>query len=176
MQYLYHGVPKDLVGDTLYPLNQLKQIHPELYEAKVAKYDGRKGILERNIPTLGCLWNDVLHLTAVHPKVLVETLAEARRPVGDSMRFYQIDPRSLDPVNTTIYLYTYREKGVDVPESDFVPYSMEDLSSCAVIPDFTKDYYTEQYSCDKQPLLYHGVPHILYKGTIDVSDLPIVAV
>ena len=68
MIYLYHSVPKNLEGSILYPLNTLKGKHPDIYEQQVSKYVGREHIKEQRIPILDCLWNDVLHFSAVNPK------------------------------------------------------------------------------------------------------------
>jgi hypothetical protein len=45
-------VPEDQIGTTLYPLNQLRDVQPELYKTKASKYDGREHIMERQIPIL----------------------------------------------------------------------------------------------------------------------------
>ncbi len=68
MIYLYHSVPKNLQGNILYPLNTLKEKHPEIYEQQVSKYVGREHMTQQRIPILDCLWNDVLHFSAVNPK------------------------------------------------------------------------------------------------------------
>ncbi|MBK8551651.1 MAG: hypothetical protein IPL53_11555 [Ignavibacteria bacterium] len=68
MNYLYHRVPKNLRGNVLYPLNTLKEIHPDLYEQQASKYAGREHITCQIIPILNCLWNDVLHFSAVNPE------------------------------------------------------------------------------------------------------------
>ena len=38
MNYLYHWVPKDMRGDTLFSLNTLKEKHPVLYEKEASKH------------------------------------------------------------------------------------------------------------------------------------------
>ena len=48
--YLYHWVPNDMVGDTLYPLNELKKTHSDLYEQKVSKYIGSEKVMKQVIP------------------------------------------------------------------------------------------------------------------------------
>ncbi len=67
MEYLYHRVPPHMEGTILYPLNQLKDIHPKLYAQEVKKYEGRERLLLAEVQPLHCLWNDVLHMTAVSP-------------------------------------------------------------------------------------------------------------
>ena len=77
MNYLYHRVPKNLQGQYLMPLTQLKKNHPEIYQEHLKKYEGRESLLKFKIPKLNCLWNDVIHLTAVQPKKLDEAFREA---------------------------------------------------------------------------------------------------
>jgi len=173
--YLYHMVPEDMQGDILHPLNSLKDIHPELYLSKVGKYDDRKHILEQFIPTLKCLWNDVLHLSSVNPKDLQKALVEAgMHPI--EMKFYQIDPNLLDPQKTTIYIYP--EKGIKDSNNpkDFLEYDSNQLSEHSIISQVTKDYYKEKFSNQEKPLLFLGIPHVLHKGSIDIADLPVITV
>lgn len=79
MNYLYHWVPKDLQGDTLFPLNTLKEKYPDLYKKEASKYVGREQIMQDVLPILNCLWNDVLHFSAVHPSLVKEALFESGR-------------------------------------------------------------------------------------------------
>ena len=44
-QYVYHRVPENLQGTTLYPLNELRAIHPSNYELEKEKYKGREDIM-----------------------------------------------------------------------------------------------------------------------------------
>ena len=75
--YLYHKVSANMDGAVLHPLSTLKETHPELYVAHVAKYNGREHVMEQFIPTLGAKWNDVLHFTPIHPEELKKALVEA---------------------------------------------------------------------------------------------------
>ena len=77
MEVLYHRVPTNMSGTILYPLNELKKLHPELYAEHVKKYEGREQLLTTEVPPLECLWNDVLHFTAVAPSELKANLAKA---------------------------------------------------------------------------------------------------
>lgn len=175
MQYLYHQVPKDQQGSILTPLNQLRASNPELYEMGAAKYKEREHIMERRIPILDCLWNDVLHLSPVSPTDLKSALLEAGMQEKE-WSFYQIDPGILDPTNTVTYLH----KNIDqmaVPDvSEFVPFRFKDLPELSQIPETTKQYWKEQYDGGVKPLIFLGIPHILYKGSIDVSVTEIVTV
>lgn len=179
-QYLYHMVPERMKPDadgreTLYPLNMLKEKFPELYEVAKEKYDSseyRKGIPNMLIPTLEeASWGDVLQLTAVHPEEIKKALVEAGwHP--EEMKFYEIDPESLDPQRTTIFLY--REDLEDEDPDNFAPYDPSNLTEHSPVPESTKEYYKEQTEREGPPILFVGVPHIFHKGPIDVSNLNVI--
>jgi hypothetical protein len=38
MQFVYHGVPSEMAGETIYPLNDLAARAPEIYERQREKY------------------------------------------------------------------------------------------------------------------------------------------
>ena len=173
--FLYHMVPADMQGTVLHPLNSLKDINPELYLSKAGKYDDRKHIMEQFIPTLECAWNDVLHFSALNPQELKQALVEAGMEPKE-MKFYQIDPSLLDPKQTTIYLYQEKENEDKMNPDNFSDYDPEKLSAHSVLPQLTRDYYKEKFGKGERPLLFVGVPHILHKGSIDVSNLPVIIV
>jgi hypothetical protein len=50
----------------------LKAHLPEVYVAQIKKYEGRERLLEKKIPVLDCLWNDVLHLSPLNPQVVLD--------------------------------------------------------------------------------------------------------
>ena len=39
------------------------------------------------------------------------------------------------------------------------------------ILSLTKEYYKEMFMQEKNPLLFHGVPHILFRGSLDISGV-----
>ena len=100
-QFVYHLVPKQLQGNSLYPLRQLQVAAPELAEFYAQKYKGREAVQERSVPPLDCLWNDVLMFCPVHPRQIQQTEAYARqmmeRPLQNSVPICaEICPRSFD--------------------------------------------------------------------------------
>lgn len=109
------------------------------------------------------------------PKPLKDALLKAGRPGWRPMSFYQIDPASLDTTLTTVYRYD-REKDGPVQAEDFSPFDPQQFDQYATIPPATEAYYTRLYTAGKKPLLFHRVPHILYKGPINVTNTPIVTV
>lgn len=176
--FVYHLHPKKMVGDYLHPLNQLREKAPDAYAAQARKYKGREQLLERTIPPLNCLWNDVLHLSPVHPATVRDALLAAgynRYP----HRWWQIDPEAagFSDKNTVIYLYSLRKKGnFDIPPDDFVPFSIKRLEQVSKLPTATADYYQKMKTQGKRPLLFHLVPHVLHRGAIRISDLSTIEV
>lgn len=176
MIYLYHSVPKNLQGNILYPLNALKEKHPDIYEQQVSKYVGREHITKQRIPILDCLWNDVLHFSAVNPKEVKQALAEAGRNPDFKMSYYQVDPKLIEPKNAIVYLYTHTDNKDKMNEENFASYNPDEVAKFSSMPQATKDYYKEMIDKGERPLLYHRIPHIPYKGTLDITDLPIISV
>ncbi len=174
--YLYHRVPKNLEGSFLFPLNELKEKYPVVYGDQVSKYAGREHLLDRRIPLLGCLWNDVLHFSAVHPKEIKQALIEAGDTSDFEMEYFQVEPSLIDSKNAIVYLYAYpaNTDGFDV--RDFIPYDPEKLTEFSVMPQATKEYYKEMIGSGKKPLLYHKIPHILYRGFLDIRGLSVVSI
>jgi hypothetical protein len=170
MNYLYHRVPKNMKGSVLYPLNSLRSIDVEIYQEAATKYEGREWVVQQEITPLGCLWNDAIHLTAVHPADIKQALKEAGRDIN--YEFYEIDPHLLNPLNTTVYLYN-KPMG---ESKEFVQYNPDSLEQFSILPNGLKEYYSKVIQDEKEPLLFHLIPHILYKGTIDISDAKIIKV
>ncbi len=166
----------------LYPLNILREKFPGLYQVEHAKYNipesgntenERKFVPQKLIPTLeNAAWGDVIQLTAIHPKDLKQALVDAGFSPKE-LKFYQIDPNTLDSKNTTIYLY--RIDTEDNNPENFVQYDPEKLEAHAVVPDTTKRYYKEKFEQGEGSLLFVGVPHIFHKGPIDVSNFPVIS-
>lgn len=176
MTYLYHRVHPDMQGHTLFPLNQLKDKYPEIYETRKEKYEGREYLLELEIEPLHCLWNDVLFLSPVHPEKIKSALMEAGRKEAFEHQYYQIDIHTLDKENIAVYSYLNIVKNLSLSPGDYVEFSPEAIAEYNYVPETTKQYFRDTYEQGGKPLLYAGIPHILYKGTIDISDVPIVSV
>ena len=176
MTYLYHFVPKNLQGHILYPLNQLKEKLPEVYQKEVAKYAGREHVMQMKIPFLNCLWNDTLHFSAVNPREAKKALDDAGYDRAMVISYYQVEPELLDPRDTVVYLNEPSEDNDRMREENFVHYRPDEVDRFAYIPEATKKYYREKISEGKSPLMYHQIPHILYRGTLDVSNLPKISI
>ena len=166
---LYHVRPDPLLGSALYPLNELRERHPEAFARARAKYEGREQVLEMRVPLLDCLWNDVLHLSPVHPAELVEAL-EAAGVTADRRRFLAIDAAELEPTLTVLFRNsTDREHRFD--EGQWTWFDAAAVGGLARLPQATRDYYGECARAGTRPFLFGYVPHVLYRGSLDVKAL-----
>lgn len=170
--YLYHWKPRYFEGETIYPLNDLKEKYPAKYEHFVKNYEGREGLLARIIPALNCLWNDVIHLTAVHPKIVRKALIETGNP-QPPWESFEIDPTELDSSKLIVYLYPANDTIPPSPQS-YERFDITKMKQYEKLPNATKEYYHEMATRGKKPLIYHLVPHILYQGSISVKGKKII--
>jgi len=168
---LYHRVPRNLIGTTLFPLNMLKDLYPEVYHNAVKKYEGREIIMEDVIPLLNCKWNDVIHLSPIHPQELEDAFVALGRQGLKGREFFCVDAMSLNPQNTVVYLYQNETRAEKFMEGNFIPFDPLELTTMSHLPEGTKKYYAEAFSQGEDPLLWYRAPHILYRGTIDTESL-----
>jgi len=160
-----------MVGTLLYPLNSLKDREPELWRREVAKYKGREQVLEKPVPPLGCLWNDVLHLSTVHPSLVAAEL-EAVGLELPKKAFYELDPGALDPERTVIFLNRRFEVSSASDESQWLPFDSANLAGLAGVNDSTRRYYRESAARGQRPLLYGSLPHVLFRGALETLGWP----
>lgn len=167
---LYHIVRSDFEGDTIYPLHALKKTHPELYAKYLEKYADRMEILEQKIPLLDCLWNDAIHLLAIHPKHIHEFFAELGRPF--SATYFVIDAESLDSDNLVVWVNDIEGRDTSKDASQFEYFNPDHYESIySVFPKERQRKAAEDSIRDKRPvLLYSRCPHVLYKGAIDITS------
>lgn len=174
--YLYHRIPNDMEGDVLYPLNVLKESMPEVYKMHAKKYEGREELMERTVPILNCKWNDVLHLSSVHPQVVHEHLQKIGSPGLSGKRFLCIDPRAFEPLRTVVFLYESGNVDQSTIDTEVVPYDYSRVGEYSVFPKVTEEYYAEESAAGRKPLIWHRIPHILYKGSIRIDQHSILVV
>jgi hypothetical protein len=163
MPYVYHAVPHLMKGTVLYPLNELKDREPALYDAHSTKYEGRKHLMKERIPLLDdCLWNDVLFLTAVHPAKFRKAYESAGFALKHPFQAFQFEVEDLAASSTAV-LMTMASNNPRSFEA-FDPSRMEQYD---IIPQATFDYWQrERAAGGTRPFLYL---HILYRGRLDTT-------
>ncbi len=158
-------------GSELIPLNKMLEVDAELRAKYLEKYKGREEILERRIPLLDCLWNDVVQLLPLHPRQLFELQQELGLiPEIPDYRYYQIDVKALNPSKTVIYFKTApSEEHVTVKWLKDV--NLDELQG---IPEATQNYYESMVGTGEPVFNYQFVPHVVYQGAVDVSGSSII--
>lgn len=167
--YLYHFVPQSQVGNIIYPLNQLKSVNPGIYESQSAKYKNQKE-KDVEIPDFG-YWNDCINLMPVSPDLVKKELEKFGHDTNWSWRFYKIDSKNLD--NSKL-IFMVPTDGEDTMKREFLKFNEENFNKYAHIGDVTRFRFQQAKDNDEQPNTFAGIPHVLYRGTIDTSELEIV--
>jgi len=176
MNYLYHIVPKNMKGSTLYPLNQLKKKYPKIYNSEIKKYIRRKNILKKKLHYLNCYWTDVLFFTAVHPLKIKKALKKAGIIRKEKRKYLKIDPRSLNKKDAVIYLYKYDTMKKEGTIDNFIKFDPKKLSKYNKVPNKTIKYYKEKNKIGQRPLLFHFIPHIIYKSSLPIRKAKIIEI
>ncbi|MDQ0159978.1 group-specific protein [Alkalibacillus salilacus] len=180
MEYIYHIVPKQMVGDELIPLNKIKYKDTELYESYVEKYQDhpqRIKLLERKVPKLNCLWNDVVHFLPIHPYQVYKELNDIGVNASSELRFYKIPITNLENNQNVIYSYrkeNYRGPAADMNEKDIEHLNLDEYEELAFVPTDTIEYFKEQHSQGNRFGMFHFIPHILSLGEVNISDVEVI--
>lgn len=168
---LYHVVPKELAGGILYPLHRLARQHPGLAEQAAKKYAGREHLMDVVIPVLNCRWNDVLHLTPLHPSKTREAL-EAAGFSRAELRFFVIPPARLASGQAVLFQNSRDTGGrYDFQNADFTAFDPDTYRESSDVPDAQTRYFAEMKRRGERPLLWARTPHVFYRGKIDVGGL-----
>jgi hypothetical protein len=186
MPFVYHGVPREMAGEVLYPLNQLAAIAPGLYEYQRSKYAGREAALDFRIPVLDLLLGDALHCAAVHPYHVFRARQEAgiESNVGQAGSwatgmFYAIPIERILRHRAVWYSaktpWINSAPGEDVPdaapEQEFEPFDPARYQELRDVPAAHIAYLRLMKERGTRPLMFVHIPHIFVAGPIDVSGL-----
>jgi hypothetical protein len=164
-----------MVGTVLYPLNELEDVDPETWRQEREKYAGREQVLEKRVPPLNCLWNDVLHLSAVHPADIIAALGDVGlEPLR--RRFFEIDPFDLDSDRTVVFVNRRASAADALDGSQWMPFQLAALTELSTFNEASRRYYRECAQGGKRPLLWGYLPHVLYRGSLDIRTLRIIEV
>jgi len=180
--FVYHLCAPDFRGDTLYPLDRLREALPEIYERERPKYDGRESVLRFVIPRLGVTWGATVNLSALDPSHLVA----ARRKLGIAFSVLLTRRVLRIPVERIAHLpavrYTSSTHWINSspgdpnvpltpPEHEFLPFSAATYEEVEQVPELHLDYLRRQQSMGERALGFVFVPHVLVASAIDVSGL-----
>lgn len=159
-------------GTKLIPLNQMPESMSKIRNLHLSKYVGREEILKRKIPLLECLWNDVVQFLPLHPiKVFDLQVAMKFVPEIPQFKFFEIDIKTLNPKHTVVFF-----KNAAGEENVTVKWLKDvDFDLLQEIPQATVEYYKSLAGTGELPFNYQFIPHILYMGSVDVSNTKLIA-
>lgn len=175
---LYHRVPKGLVGEELYPLNELKTVYPEIAKFQLQKYRNRMGLTEQRIPSTNWLWNDVIHFSPVHPEKVVNQLTKCGFSKSIQSYWFEIEPSefNFNQTNSLVFLHNREKSDFTFNESEFEVYDESRISLYTEVPEHTTRYFEQSIRQGINPLMFGGIPHILHYGSINIGNVRIIEV
>lgn len=161
------GRPRD---EKLYPLAELQEKHADLFERHVGKYRGRESTLVREIPPLGCAWQEAVFLMPVHPQKICQAIATHTNRHIPTVAYFTIDTSTLDQRRLAVRMFETDQYDLEEVRllSDIeprVPTEVPDRT-IAYLKKF-RDFKSEQ----DRPKWVMYVPHIFHRGSIDVQTL-----
>ncbi len=191
MAVVWHGVPREMIGETIFSLDRLRTVSPGHYARQTAKYRGREAVLDCRVPILDVGFNDTVHCSPLHPTRLYlarkragfDVPARPEPPADFTGLFFEIPlDRILDhPVLwyswKTLWINGAPDEDVPLtpPAEDFEPFDSARYSPLVQVRARHVDYLQRMRQEAKRPLLFVHIPHVLVAGTIDVSGCRVVA-
>lgn len=180
-QYVYHRRLDNFIGNQIIPLNRMPELDgfAAVYEKAIAKYKGREKTLTCVIPSLNCLWNDVIFLSPVHPHKHYEEYRKIGYAEKPKLQFYKIPIEVLKDKRVTVWKWLSYKK---YPKNHPIHDSLESYCSLDFLhftemqdlPEDTKEHFRNSFD-PKHPEIYpkynwYRIPHILCQDPIDLTD------
>jgi hypothetical protein len=166
--FVYHRRSSRFVGVTIHPLNILRNLEPEIAAQEIKKYEGREQLLEARVPPLDCLWNDVIHCSPVHPKLILGAMCEVGFEI-QTLRYFEIPVERLAAAQTIIFCSRIGQR--EHSSDQYLEFTETNLDACQELPDATRAYYQSCWKQGHSPLTFAGVPHVLFRGSLDTSKI-----
>ncbi|GGD25907.1 hypothetical protein GCM10011389_36820 [Pontibacillus salipaludis] len=172
-------IPENMKGESLVPLNCLRD--EELlnhYKKKYYNHPERPKLLERKIPKLDCLWNDVVHFLPVQPYFVYKTLKDLGVNISSQLQFYKIPITSLEHNQNVMYLYekeSYKGPASAIGEDQIHIINSSNYKELATLPAATIEYFEEQHhKGEKRFGMFHYIPHILSLGEVNIANAEVI--
>lgn len=179
MEFIYHAVPKDMIGQTLYPLFELRRLHPSLYEDAVKKYDDhpkRKELPNKLIRALNCARGDVLHFSSVHPARVFAALKTVFPDGNRQVRFFKIP---FERINVPAVLFDMNRReyafGEEDPDEAFDILDSDRYREVKIVPQQAYDFYWEwQRRGEPGAPAWGKIPHVFVRGAVNVAGCEVI--
>lgn len=172
--FVYHFRPQKLIGETLMPLNMLKDLNPQAYDIQAAKYKGREKLLTRKIPLLNCLWNDVLHFSPINPQLILDCFRE--NGLDDSerepLKVFKIPIEKLDEENTICFQSFNLDYGSFDPELEkYWHFKKSEYRELQSVEDQQIKIWKQDRENNRKLFWYSHTMHILSKTNLNTAEL-----
>lgn len=175
--WLYHRVPDRMIGEVLYPLNQLASVDAAVAYAESRKYETRERLMAVRLPILNCLWNDVLHLSPIHPAKIKHALIESgyQQDLPSVRNFFVIDPSMLIPGKAVQFRNSTDTAGkYDFRASEFSVFDHTHYQELEDVPEQQRSYFIRIKEEGGRPLLWARTPHVFYRGEINIKRAEVI--
>lgn len=175
--WLYHRVPDRMIGEVLYPLNELASVDSAVAHAESRKYETRERLMAVRLPILNCLWNDVLHLSPIHPAKIKRALIETgyQQDLPPVRNFFVIDPSWLLAGKGVHFRNSMDTEGkYDFPGCDFTAFDRTLYQELAAVPEQQRRYFMRIKEEGGRPLLWARTPHVFYQGEINIKHAAVI--
>lgn len=180
IQYVYHRMRDNFKGTLIIPLNRMPEFegYEEIYAQALTHYIGRESLLTRIIPTLNCLWNDVIFLSPIHPHKHYEEYVKIGYTPHPA-KFFKIPIDVLKDKRVTVWKWL---SGKKYPDDDPIHDSIYSYTSLNIdhyqerddLPEDTKEFFRDCFDPNNPskypPFNWFRIPHILCQDIIDTSD------
>lgn len=181
MAFLYHMVPKEMVGETLYPLADLKSRILGAHEREIKKYDDhpkRKMLPQRLVKKIGCRQEEVLHFCPIHPHLIFSGLKSIFPDWSKSVLFYEIPIDSICGLSAVCFDMNKTGKyvfGEDEPEELFERVTPENYQILKSLPKEALDFYQQWKDRGERGAPFMGrVPHVMVQGHVSVAGCRVI--
>lgn len=181
MSFIYHMVPKNMDGEILFPLSDLKNHSVKTYEREVKKYDDhpkRKELPKRILKKLNCPQEEVLHFSPIHPHLMFMGLKSIFPDWNYSSLFYEIP---IERIGSLPAIYFDMNKtgsyvfGEDEPEEMFEIITPQTYQILTSLPVEALEFYNQWKERGERGAPAMGrIPHVMVRGRVSIFDCQII--
>lgn len=170
--YVYHLIKNEMSGNVIYPLSELKKIYPELEEIYMQKYIGRIELMWRKLPILDCLWNDVIHLSTLHPKKTFNGIFNLNGLKNKTIKFVAIPVIDLDESKCVYFNPSnlYRSCISKVLDGEVEKFISTEYIEQFELSSLQIEEWKDNVKNKKPLLLFSYTRHLLYAGLIHIGN------
>lgn len=180
MQFIYHAVPENFVGNTLLPLFSLKKEQPSIFENEIKKYDDhpkRKELPFKLLKKLNCPRGEVLHFSPIHPSLIFSALKSVFPDGNRSVKFFRIPisrikgtPAIFFDMNRPGYVFGEEEPDIIIDWIDSDTYI-----EISEVPEAAFAFYREWKERGERGAPAWGkIPHVMVRGPVSVEGCEII--